>query len=175
MKQKLNLGFVTTYSGRWPKELPEQRDREYSAWLEENLPQVNVVKASRIGCTKEALEEIVREFKEKSVDVIVMVYGAFTGDDAAAYLTEMLNIPILLWAPYEVPFEKNTRLYANALCSMTMGGPPQIRSSLPYCIWKQGGSAGGFQGKGAGNGLPYRKGYAPHQFGPAGLPPHCIL
>ena len=66
MKQKLNLGFVTTYSGRWPKELPEQRDREYSAWLEENLPQVNVVKASRIGCTKEALEEIVREFKEKS-------------------------------------------------------------------------------------------------------------
>ena len=49
-----------------------------------------------------------------------MVYGAFTGDDAAAYLTEMLDVPIILWAPYEVPFEKNTRLYANALCAMTM-------------------------------------------------------
>ena len=23
MKQKLNVGFVTTYSGRWPKELPD--------------------------------------------------------------------------------------------------------------------------------------------------------
>ncbi len=132
MKQKLNLGFVTTYSGRWPKELPEQRDREYSAWLKENLPQVNVVKAGQIGCTKEALEEIVEEFKQKSVDVMVMVYGAFTGDDAAAYLTEMLNIPIILWAPYEVPFEKNTRLYANALCSMTMNAAALRRLGAAY-------------------------------------------
>ena len=46
MKQKLNVGFVTTYSGRWPKELPEQRDKEYGAWLEEQFPQINVVKAS---------------------------------------------------------------------------------------------------------------------------------
>lgn len=58
MKQKLNVGFVTTYSGRWPKELPEQRDKEYGAWLEEQFPQINVVKASQIGCTKEALKRL---------------------------------------------------------------------------------------------------------------------
>lgn len=122
MSKKLHLGFVTTYSGRWPKELPEQRNEEYGNWLTEQLPQVDVVRASQIGCTSQALEEIVEEFKKASVDVIVMVYGAFTGDDAAAYLTEMLNVPIILWAPYEVHFEKNTRLYANALCAMTMNG-----------------------------------------------------
>ena len=132
MKQKLHLGFVTTYSGRWPKELPEQRDREYGAWLEEQLPQVEVVHASRIGCSSVVLEEIVQEFREASVDVIVMVYGAFTGDDAAAYLTEMLNVPIILWAPYEVPFEKNTRLYANALCAMTMNAAALRRLGAAY-------------------------------------------
>ena len=131
-QKRLNLGFVTTYSGRWPKELPEKRNAEYSAWLEENLPQVSLVRASRIGCTKEALEAIAEEFKEASVDVMVMVYGAFTGDDAAAYLTEMLNIPIILWAPYEIPFEKDERLYANALCSMTMNAAALRRLGASY-------------------------------------------
>lgn len=132
MKEKLHVGFVTTYSGRWPKELPEQRNKEYGDWLEENLPQVDVVRASQIGCNSKALEEIVEEFKKASVDVLVMVYGAFTGDDAAAYLTEMLNVPIILWAPYEVPFEKNTRLYANALCAMTMNGAALHRLGASY-------------------------------------------
>lgn len=120
MNVKLNVGFVTTYSGRWPKELPEQRNREYGDWLEENLSMAHMVKASVLGCSQERIEQITREFKGQDVDLIIMVYGAFTGDDAASYLTEMLNVPIILWAPYEVPFEKEERLYSNALCSMTM-------------------------------------------------------
>lgn len=132
MKEQLHLGFVTTYSGRWPDELPKKRDAEYSAWLTEELPQVDVVRASRIGCNAEALEEIVKEFKTASVDVMVLVYGAFTGDDAAAYLTEMLEVPIILWAPYEVPFEKNERLYANALCAMTMNAASLRRLGAKY-------------------------------------------
>ena len=42
---------------------------------------------ARVGsdAPKEALEAIAEEFKEASVDLMVMVYGAFTGDDAAAY------------------------------------------------------------------------------------------
>ena len=44
MKEKLNVGFVVTYSGRWPKELPEERNRTYGDWLEENLKEVNVVR-----------------------------------------------------------------------------------------------------------------------------------
>ena len=131
-QKKLRLGFVTTYSGRWPRELPEQRDEEYGRWLSENLPQVKVVRAGCIGCNRETLETIVEEFKKASVDVLVMVYGAFTGDDAAAYLTEMLKVPIILWAPYELPFEKNERLYANALCSMTMNAAALHRLGAKY-------------------------------------------
>ena len=44
------------------------RDREYGEWLEKNLPEVDVVKASQIGCTSQALEEIVEQFKENSVE-----------------------------------------------------------------------------------------------------------
>lgn len=120
MGTKLNVGFVTTYSGRWPKELPEQRNQEYGDWLVENLLAVQVVRASVLGCNRDMTEQVTREFKEREVDIMVMLYGAFTGDDVAAYLTEMLQIPILLWAPYEIPFVKDDRLYSNALCSMTM-------------------------------------------------------
>ncbi len=120
MKTQLNLGFVATYSGRWPRELPEQRNEEYGCWLEEKFPQANVVRASQIACSPDTLEATVQEFKVAGVDLVVLVYGAFTGDDVAAFLAEMLGAPIILWAPYELPFEKNTRLYANALCSMTM-------------------------------------------------------
>ena len=44
----------------------------------------------------------------------------------------MLNIPIILWAPYEVPFEKDERLYANALCSMTMNAAALRRLGASY-------------------------------------------
>ncbi len=120
MRNNLNVGFVVTCSGRWPRELPEKRKAEYGKWLSGEMSQVQVVEAEQIVCDKETLEGAVRKFKEARADVIVMVYGAFTGDDVAAYLAEMVKVPIILWAPYEVPFEKNTRLYANALCSMTM-------------------------------------------------------
>lgn len=120
MGTQLNVGFVTTYSGRWPNELPEQRNKEYGDWLENHFPQNQVIKASVLGCNAENVAKITREFKSQDADVIVMVYGAFTGDDVASYLTEMLNIPILLWAPYEIPFEKDNRLFSNALCAMTM-------------------------------------------------------
>lgn len=120
MITKLNIGFITTYSGRWPKEVPENRNLEYGDWLEENLQQASVIRASVLGGSRDTVEKVTKEFKQKEADVIVMVYGAFTGDDVASYLTEMLNVPIILWAPYEVPFEKEDRLYSNALCAMTM-------------------------------------------------------
>lgn len=119
VKTPLKVGFVTTYSGRWPKDVPEQRNREYGEWLEANVP-AEIVRASQPGSSRELVEQITREFKTQEVDVVVMLYGAFTGDDVAAYLTEMLAVPIILWAPYEVPFEKDDRLYSNALCAMTM-------------------------------------------------------
>ncbi|MFT4005732.1 MAG: hypothetical protein QM683_08870 [Lacrimispora sp.] len=120
METKLNVGFVTTYSGRWPREVPEQRNREYGDWLTKHLPGARIVKASVLGSNREMVEQVTREFKEQDVDVIVLVYGAFTGDDVASYLAEMVKVPLILWAPYEVPFDKDDRLYSNALCSMTM-------------------------------------------------------
>ncbi|AJQ28593.1 L-fucose/L-arabinose isomerase family protein [Pelosinus fermentans] len=120
MNKQLNVGFVTTLSGRWPRELPENRCKEYGNWLQENLPGINIIKAERLGDSPQALEAVVEQFKTNAVDLIVMVYGAFTGDDASAHLAEMLGVPIILWAPKEPPFEKDTRLFANALVAATM-------------------------------------------------------
>lgn len=117
---QLTISFITTCSGRWPREVPEQRNREYGEWLEAQMPEVKVVRAPELGSGIESVEAAVREFKRQEADVIVLVYGAFTGDDVASYLAEMVQIPIILWAPYEVPFEREDRLYSNALCSMTM-------------------------------------------------------
>lgn len=108
MEKQLNVGFLTTYSGRWPQEVPNQRNREYGDWLEQNLPKLHIVRADVLGCGKAETASIVKQFKEAEVDVIVMVYGAFTGDDISTYLSEMLQVPIVLWAPYEVPFERMT-------------------------------------------------------------------
>lgn len=120
MNKQLNLGFVTTLSGRWPRELPEKRCKEYGSWLQENLPGINVIQAEGLGDSPQALEKVVEQFKTSAVDLIVMVYGAFTGDDASAQLAEMLGVPIILWAPKEPPFEKDARLFANALVAATM-------------------------------------------------------
>lgn len=117
---KLTVGFITTVSGRWPKEVPEQRNKEYGDWLKKHMPEARIVCSPELGSDSESVEKAVKEFKREEVDVIVLVYGAFTGDDVASYLAEMLEKPIILWAPYEVPFEKDDRLYSNALCSMTM-------------------------------------------------------
>lgn len=120
MKNKLNIGFLTTCSGRWPRELPKERDAEYGTWLAEEFPQAQVVRAGQVVCDRDSLEAAAERFRQAGADVVIMVYGAFTGDDVAAFLAEMVGVPLILWAPYEVPFEKDTRLYANALCAMTM-------------------------------------------------------
>ncbi len=120
MKKNLNVGFITTLSGRWPRELPQQRLEEYGKWLDENLTDVNLIKADQIVDTASRVNDTIDEFKKSSVDIVIMVYGAFTGDDIPTAFADELNVPIILWAPYEPPFEKDTRLWANALVAATM-------------------------------------------------------
>lgn len=129
---QLTIGFITTCSGRWPREVPEQRNREYGDWLEERMPEAKVVRAPKLGSGSESVEAAVREFKRREADVLVLVYGAFTGDDVASYLAEMVQKPIILWAPYETPFEREDRLYSNALCSMTMNAAALRRLGFSY-------------------------------------------
>lgn len=120
MKMKrLNVGIITTVSGRWPKELPANRHAEYSKWLAESFSEINVVKPESIAVNNQDIENITEYFKKESVDLVILLIGAFTGDDAASYIAEELDVPIILWAPHEPPFDGG-RLMANALVSATM-------------------------------------------------------
>ncbi len=134
MKKRLNVGFITTLSGRWPRELPEKRLEGYGKWLEENLKDINLVKESEIVGSTAKAEETISKFKKEEIDIVVMVYGAFTGDDIPCQFADELKVPIILWAPYEPPFEKDTRLWANALVAATMNAASLHRLGHKYHV-----------------------------------------
>ncbi len=132
MKRQLNVGFITSLSGRWPRELPEKRLKEYGDWIENNLPDINLVRSEALVDSPRAVEEVSLQFKKEMVDIIIMVYGAFTGDDISSCLAENLGVPIILWAPKEPDFEKNARLYANALVAVTMNSASLKRLGFTF-------------------------------------------
>jgi L-fucose isomerase-like protein len=129
----LNLGFLTTASGRWPKELPQKRRMEYGAYLKSELPSVKIVAFQDIADTPQKVGDAIDYFRAERADSIVMVYGAFTGDDVCTRLAEELRVPVILWAPYEPPFDGG-RLLANALVAMTMNSAAMKRLGYPCHI-----------------------------------------
>lgn len=134
MKKKLNVGVVVTLSGRWPRELPEKRFKEYGEWTINAFPECNVVSFDRVVCTKEDMEECIDSFKKQEVELLIMVYGAFTGDDICCGFADALSVPIILWAPREEEWVREDRLYANALCCAAMNGASLMRIHAPHHI-----------------------------------------
>ena len=119
MKKDLRVGFITTYSGRWPAELPQKRQEEYGAWLKERLGEALVAYPAPAN-TAPQVNEAIELFQTSRVDLVIMLYGAFTGDDFPVAMADQLNVPMILWAPKEPFYERDTRLFANALVAVTM-------------------------------------------------------
>jgi L-fucose isomerase-like protein len=118
-RKKLNTGLITTVSGRWPRELPAARDQEYGKWLQNNCPEINIIRTEGLAVNNQDIEVAAAYFKTQAVDLVIVLLGAFTGDYAATYLAEELKVPVILWAPYEPPFDGG-RLMANSLVAATM-------------------------------------------------------
>lgn len=133
MKKTLNIGFCVTVSGRWPRELPEKRWKEYGQWIENNLP-ANAYRFDHLVCTRQDLDACTQYFRENRMDMIVLVYGAFTGDDIACGLADACKCPIVLWAPREEKWERQDRLYANALCSAAMNSASLTRIHAQHYV-----------------------------------------
>ncbi len=135
MKKKLNVGFITTVSGRWPRELPNERLKAYGDWLTDNLGDVNLIKFDNLIDSPDRIEEAISTLKKESVDIVIMLYGAFTGDDVCTGIAENLNVPIVLWATHEPPLN-NGRLLANAVVALTMNSASLHRlGHLSYPIY----------------------------------------
>ena len=126
MARQINIGFLTTVSGRWPRELPNRRLTEYRAWLLENLPGIHLCSYEKVVDSKAEISQAVSLFKQNDVRLIIMLYGAFTGDDVSAAIAEELKIPLILWAPRE-PELKGGRLLANAMVALTMNSASLYR------------------------------------------------
>lgn len=115
----LKIGFITTVSGRWPRELPNQRNAEYSAWLRENAGDAQVIGFDYVIDSPQRIREAIATLRAEQTDLVIMVYGAFTGDDVSTTIAEELHLPLILWAPQE-PDVHGGRLLSNALVAMTM-------------------------------------------------------
>lgn len=134
MKKRLNVGFVVTKSGRWPKELGERRLASYGAWIKENLPHCDVTVYESLVSARQDLEACISFMQDNKVELLIQLYGAFTGDDVCCMFADELKVPIILWAPREEKWERQDRLYANALCSAMMNGASLLRIHAPHYI-----------------------------------------
>lgn len=134
MKKKLNVGFVVSKSGRWPEELGLRRLAAYGQWVKENLPNSQISVFDRLVSSKDDVSQCVNFLRTAQVDVLIQLYGAFTGDDVCCTFADELKVPIILWAPQEEQWVRQDRLYANALCSATMNGASLMRIHAPHHI-----------------------------------------
>lgn len=132
--KKLSLGFAVTLSGRWPRELPEKRFKEYGEWAEKNIPDAEVHRFERLVCNKDDMNDCIAYFKQNGVDAMMLVYGAFTGDDICCEMADEVKRPIILWAPREESWVRQDRLYANALCSAAMNGASLMRIGAKHHV-----------------------------------------
>lgn len=130
--QKLSVGFVVTVSGRWPRELGQRRLESYGSWIRQRFPECCVHGYPRIVTNQQDTAECVNYLRAQGIDLLVQLYGAFTGDDVCCAFADGLKVPIILWAPQEERWERQDRLYANALCSATMNGASLTRLHAPW-------------------------------------------
>lgn len=133
--EHLKVGFITTVSGRWPRELPIARNAEYGAWLRENTGDAEIIGFDHVIDSPGRIQEAMNTLRAEGADIVIMVYGAFTGDDVCTTIAERLNLPLILWAPRE-PDVHGGRLLSNALVAMTMNSASLLRlGHHPHTIY----------------------------------------
>lgn len=130
--EKLTVGFAVTVSGRWPRELGLRRLESYGSWICRNFPDCCVHVYPQIVASQQDTAACVEYLRTRGIDLMVQLYGAFTGDDVCCAFADGLKVPIVLWAPSEERWERQDRLYANALCSATMNGASLTRLHAPW-------------------------------------------
>ena len=79
--EHLKVGFITTVSGRWPRELPIARNAEYGAWLRENAGDAEIIGFDHVIDSPDRIKDAIKTLRAEGADIVIMVYGAFTGDD----------------------------------------------------------------------------------------------
>lgn len=115
----LKVGFITTVSGRWPRQLPIERNKTHTAWLQENAEGAKIIAFDHVIDSRDRIQEAITRLRAEGADLVIMLYGAFTGDDVSTRIAQELKMPLILWAPRE-PDVHGDRLLSNALVAMTM-------------------------------------------------------
>jgi L-fucose isomerase-like protein len=127
---KLNVGFFVTVSGRWPREVPLQRKKEFEKFLKSNFQNINVVTADMLVVEHDDTVKTIEKFRIADVDILINVIGAFAGDTAVVTVAEKLNLPVAVWAPEDSPLDGG-RLITNCLVAGTMNVAALKKLEMP--------------------------------------------
>ncbi|MFR3227135.1 MAG: fucose isomerase, partial [Blautia massiliensis (ex Durand et al. 2017)] len=103
-----------------PRERPQALHADYSAWACRELTGAEVAVYPEIVTNTDEAAACAAWLRARQVDAVLLVIGAFTGDDVSCKLAQELGKPLILWATHEAPFVRQERLWANALCSAMM-------------------------------------------------------
>lgn len=75
----------------------------------------------------------VREhFKKEKVDAIFIINCNFGNEEAAGTIAKMMNLPVLLWGPQDMVFEKDGTRYTDCQCGLFAVSKQLQRLNIPF-------------------------------------------
>jgi len=138
---KVRLGFVPSHrlvfkkSEQWAKELRDRTLRVLNQidCLEVITPDEKLT-GNGLVQTDEDAEKVIRLFKERDVDGIIIVAVDFGDEIPAALVASALSKPIILFATKEPPFTENGGRVSDSFCGTLSIGSALYRRKIPF-VW----------------------------------------
>ena len=116
--QKLKIGYISFAKTSFDMDISAESRRKALGLLQK-LNNVEVVDAGRLITLETEAYEVVKMFKEKQVDAVVLHYCSFCLGAMTPAVVANLNLPVVLLATPEVNFEGN-RVRSNSFCALNL-------------------------------------------------------
>ena len=118
--EKLKVGFIVTGSSHFDPKYA-QASREKALELLGKM-EIALFTSAGIATSVDELAPVVGNLKKEDIDLLIVQAGSFSWDNLAAHIVSQLpNIPMILWAVREPPMDGGM-LKVNSLCSVMMNG-----------------------------------------------------
>lgn len=127
--EKIKVGYVPQAKTSFVMELAEKYRSEALALLN-GFDNVEVVDTRLITLDAE-VPEVIRLFKEKQIDLLIMHYCTFSLGAITPAFAVNFDVPIILLSTPEADFEGN-RLRSNSFCAMNMNGHTLYKMKKKY-------------------------------------------
>ena len=77
-------------------------------------------------------EKVREHFKKEKVDAVFIINCNFGNEEAAGTIAKMMNLPVLLWGPQDMVFEKDGTRYTDCQCGLFAVSKQLQRLNIPF-------------------------------------------